>query len=94
MDAERLKKIACESIDKAAQDLNLLSQDIWNHPELCYQEKYSHDALCTFLEKYGFQVERHYTLDTAFKASMGEKEVRYLLLCSASRRIVKIGAPS
>ena len=80
MDAERLKKIACESIDKAAQDLNLLSQDIWNHPELCYEEKYSHDALCKFLEKYGFPVERHYMLDTAFKASMGEKEVRYLLL--------------
>ena len=91
MDAVRLKKIACEWIDKAAQDLNSLSQDIWNHPELCYQEKYSHDALCTFLEKYGFQVERHYTLDTAFKASMGEKEVRFDF-CGVSRIARNMGA--
>ena len=75
MEAERLKKIACKSIDEASKDLYSLSRDIWNHPELCYEEKYSHDALCTFLEKYGFPVERHYTLETAFKASVGEKKV-------------------
>ena len=76
MDAEGLKKIACETIDKVAQDLNSLSQDIWNHPELCFEEKYAHDALCSFLEKHGFSVERRYALDTAFRTSVGEKKVR------------------
>ena len=46
------------------------------NPELCFEEKYSHDALCLFLEKQGFPVERHYVLDTAFKSSVGENEVR------------------
>ncbi len=75
MDAAKLKKIACEAIDKAAEDLNSLSQDIWSHPELCFEEKYSHDALCNFLEKYGFPVERHYLLDTAFKSTIGDNQV-------------------
>ena len=54
MDSENLKKIACKAIDEAATDLNSLSDDIWSHPELCFEEKYSHDALCSFLEKQGF----------------------------------------
>ena len=76
---ETLKKVACEAIDKAADDLNALSQDIWNHPELCFEEKYSHDALCNFLEKYGFPVERHYVVDTAFRATAGETKVRFVV---------------
>ena len=76
MDPKHLKKIACEAIDKAAAELNSLSDDIWSHPELCFEEKYSHDALCSFLEKQRFPVERHYVLDTAFRSSVGENEVR------------------
>ena len=77
VNVEALKKIACEAIDKAADDLNTLSQDIWNHPELCFEEKYSHDALCNFLEKHGFPVERHYIVDTAFRATVGDTSVSY-----------------
>ena len=76
MDSKHLKKIACEAIDQVATDLNSLSDDIWSHPELSFQEKYSHDAICSFLEKQGLPVERHYVLDTAFKSSVGENEVR------------------
>ena len=72
---ETLKKVASEAIDKAADDLNTLSQDIWSHPELCFEEKYSHDALCNFLEKYGFSVERQYVVDTAFRTTLGETNV-------------------
>ena len=75
---ETLKKVACAAIDKAAEDLNALSQDIWNHPELCFEEKYSHDALCNFLEKYGFPVERHCVVDTAFRATAGETKVSFV----------------
>ena len=76
MNPKDLKNIACEAIDKAAAELNSLSDDIWSHPELCFEEKYSHDALCSFLEKQRFPVERHYVLDTAFRSSVGENEVR------------------
>ncbi len=73
--AEDLKMIACEAIDEAADDLNILSQDIWNHPELCFEEKMSHDIMCSFLEKYGFPVERHFVVHTAFRSTIGEQNV-------------------
>ncbi len=76
-----LKKIACEAIDKAADDLNSLSQDIWSHPELCFEEKYSHDALCNCLEKYGFPIQRHFVVETAFKSTIGESNVRQSFEC-------------
>ena len=42
---------------------------------ICYphfkglKEHKAHDFLCDFLEKHGFEVERHYLLDTAFRAT-------------------------
>ena len=33
------------------------------------EEQKAHDFLCDFLEKHGFEVERHYLLDTAFRAT-------------------------
>jgi metal-dependent amidase/aminoacylase/carboxypeptidase family protein len=43
-DASTLKKIACDAIDAAAGELHALSQDIWEHPELNFQEKHAHDV--------------------------------------------------
>ncbi|KAH9994553.1 aminoacylase 1-like protein 2 [Russula compacta] len=51
------------------QDLRLLSLDIHSHPELKFQEKYAHDVLTAFMEKHGWDVERHYHLDTAWVAT-------------------------
>ncbi len=82
MDQEKLKKVACEAIDKAAEDLHELSQNIWNNPELCFQEKYAHETISAFLEKYGFPVERNFVLETAFKASVGETKVSMVTLVS------------
>ena len=67
-----LHEISCAKIDAAADVLNAISRDIWEHPELKFEEKYCHNALCDFLEKYDFDVERHYVLNTAFKATFGE----------------------
>lgn len=53
---ERLKQVACDAIDKASEDLQDLSEDIWNHPELQFEERHAHKILTEFLEKYGFQV--------------------------------------
>ncbi|XP_076444595.1 xaa-Arg dipeptidase-like isoform X1 [Babylonia areolata] len=65
---DRLKQIACDAIDAKMTALKALSQDIWNHPELCYEEKHAHQVLTQFLEENGFSVERKFHLDTAFRA--------------------------
>jgi len=51
------------------QELRSLSIDIHSHPELKFQEKYAHDVLTAFMEKHGWNVEKHYHLDTAWAAS-------------------------
>jgi metal-dependent amidase/aminoacylase/carboxypeptidase family protein len=45
-DTETLKKVACDAIDKAAEELNEVSQEIWKHPELYWEEKYAHQVCC------------------------------------------------
>ena len=39
---ESLKKIACETVDKLAPELNEVSQEIWKNPELGFEEKHAH----------------------------------------------------
>jgi len=57
------------SVFKADADLlNNISQDIWKHPELKFEEKYAHEVLTKVLEDRGFSVTRHYNLPTAFRA--------------------------
>ena len=70
LSAAELKKVACAAIDTASDDLNQLSQDLWNNPELAFQEKYAHERLCTFLQNYDFPMERNYILDTAFRSKI------------------------
>ncbi|XP_071114151.1 peptidase M20 domain-containing protein 2-like [Haliotis cracherodii] len=66
------KVVACREIDAHSADLNTLSQEIWKHPELQYAETFAHDYLSAFLEKHGFEVERNYKLNTAFRAVFGQ----------------------
>ncbi|XP_077991722.1 xaa-Arg dipeptidase-like [Glandiceps talaboti] len=75
-DIPDLKAKACKAIDTASTELNGLSQDIWSHPELGFEEYHAHKVLTDFLEKHGFQVERQYKMDTAFRATfdMGDKD--------------------
>ncbi|XP_048769679.2 peptidase M20 domain-containing protein 2-like [Ostrea edulis] len=68
-----LKQVACSAIDKYADDLHTLSKEIWSHPELNFEEFYSHDYLTKFLEDSGFPVDRKYKIDTAFRAILGNK---------------------
>ena len=67
MDATELKKIACDAIDAAAGDLGDLSQEIWKHPELNFEEHRAHQTLTDFFEKRGFPVEREHVLKTGFR---------------------------
>ena len=62
-----MAEAAKAKIDASAEELNTLSQKIWSHPELYYNEHYAHQVLTDFLEKEGFNVEPNFVLDTAFR---------------------------
>ncbi|XP_062325168.1 xaa-Arg dipeptidase-like [Osmerus eperlanus] len=60
------------SIDKNQDKLFALSQDLWNCPELAYDEKQSHNRLVRFFtEDTSWSVESNYKLATAFLATWG-----------------------
>ena len=69
--AARLKTLSDAAIDAAAGQLAELSRDIWSHPELNYEEKHAHSVLTAFLEDHGLRPQRHYVVDTAFRAEFG-----------------------
>ena len=49
-----------------------VSHDIWDDPELCFEEHHAHDLLCDVLDEHGLAPTRHaYGLDTAFVAEAG-----------------------
>lgn len=62
-----MEEAAKAKIDASAEDLNAISQDIWTHPELNFNEHHAHEVLTDFLEKEGFKVERKFVLETAFR---------------------------
>ncbi|CAH3149965.1 unnamed protein product [Porites evermanni] len=77
-----LKDVALRTIEGFAPELYQLNQQIWRKPELCYQEKYAHEVLTTFFKDKGFEVTKHYTLETAFRASSGSCGKRVVgLIC-------------
>ena len=53
-----LKQKACDEINQNSKELRDLSLQIWNNPELYYEEKFAHQLLTDFLDKKGFQVGR------------------------------------
>ncbi|KAI8990718.1 hypothetical protein BD414DRAFT_413156 [Trametes punicea] len=64
-DAYEVIRTAIQALD---HELLALSQDIHEHPETRFEEHRAHDVLTAFMEKHGFQVTRHYLLDTAWVA--------------------------
>lgn len=81
----QLKEKAKSSIDQAQDKLHALSRDIWSFPELAYQESNAHDRLVDyFRQESGWEVEAHYKLDTAFRASWGPKS-------NQNGRLVRVG---
>ena len=77
-----LKEVASSSIDNSKDDLRQLSNEIWMHPELGYEEYKAHDLLTNFLEKKGFTVERSFTgIKTAFRATFGSGRPNVCVIC-------------
>lgn len=60
--------VACNCIDQLHQPLCELSQQIWQKPELKFEEHFAHDLLAGFLADKGFTVMRKFHLETAFRA--------------------------
>ena len=66
--------IAFSCIERCRQELRLLSEKIWENPELCYDEHKAHGYLTDYLQSKGFKVTRNYCgLSTAFKATAGKE---------------------
>lgn len=69
--AELKHRAGC-CIDAARAKLHSLSTDLWSCPELAYEETKSHDRLVAFFsQEDGWQVDAHFKLQTAFRATWG-----------------------
>jgi amidohydrolase len=66
-----VKDLIRPAVDRLAADLDELSRQIHDNPELCYQEVKAAAWLVEFLDKQGFKVERRLAgIDTAFRGTL------------------------
>ncbi|XP_040065534.2 peptidase M20 domain-containing protein 2-like [Ixodes scapularis] len=63
-----LEALVEKAVDSRRIELHALSDYLWRNPELALKEFKAHERLTEFLENQGFQVQRHWLLDTAFRA--------------------------
>lgn len=69
-------------VDRRAERLVDVSHQIFEHPELCFEEHFAHDLLCDELESEGLSVVRHaHGLDTAFIADAGSSGPMVAVIC-------------
>ena len=60
-------------IDENAEIFTQLSDDLWDHPELGFQEFYAVERITSILKEQGFRVTENLVgIPTAFKATFGE----------------------
>ena len=73
---------AHEAVDRHADRLLRVSHEIFDHPELCFEERFAHDLLCDELEAQGLAVTRHaHGLETAFVAEAGSTGPVVAVIC-------------
>ncbi|XP_073531798.1 xaa-Arg dipeptidase [Phyllobates terribilis] len=65
---QQCKQRASDVIEQESGHLHALSRDIWQRPELAYQEHTAHQRLSSFFSSRAWQVQPRYHLDTAFRA--------------------------
>src|SRR5437773_8538041 len=66
-----VKDLVPQAVDRLADDLEKLSRQIHDNPELAYQEVKAAAWLADFLDKQGFRVERGVAgVETAFRATI------------------------
>ncbi|KAF6832528.1 hypothetical protein CMUS01_06894 [Colletotrichum musicola] len=65
------------AIDDRNDGLKTINKEIWENPEIAYQEVHAHKVLTDYLEEQGFKVTRSaYNLSTAFRAEFSSGEGR------------------
>ena len=76
-------KTRAASVVDAHRDLLLgVSRDIFEHPELCFEEHHAHDVLVGALRGVGIETTEHaFGLDTAFVAEVGEQGPTVAIIC-------------
>ena len=80
--ARTAKNRAAEEIERLSDTLLDVSHQIWEHPELCFEERFAHDLLCDTLDASGVAATRHaYELETAFEAGAGSAGPIVAVLC-------------
>lgn len=75
------RKIVGGAVASRAEKLHSVGRFLWENPETRFEEHKAHDVLCDFLESEGFEVQRHYALQTAFRAEFGAGSPVVALLC-------------
>jgi amidohydrolase len=82
MDRTEAKERVVADVRARSDQLLDVSHSIWEHPELCYEERHAHEVLCGALESAGLEVERGaYGLDTAFRATAGSEGPTIVVCC-------------
>ena len=74
MSPDDAKTRAASVVDAHRELLLGVSHDIFDHPELCFEEHHAHDVLVAALRGVGIETTEHaFGLDTAFVAEVGEQ---------------------
>ena len=82
VDLAALKQRVIDDIDKLAEQLLDVSHDIFDHPELGFEEHHAHQRLTDELEQAGLPVVRSaYDLPTAFDARVGTEGPTVAVIC-------------
>ena len=84
MDMTQMKNEIVAIADAYKEEFEAVSSYIFENPELGCKEVKAQDALCSFLEKHGFDVKRGYgSLDTAFVAEYksGKPGMTFAFMC-------------
>jgi amidohydrolase len=81
-DVESLKQQVADEVDKRAGLLIEASHEIWEHPELNYQEHFAHELLTGILDDEGLSPQRAYLdVPTAFRSDIGTDGPTIAVLC-------------
>ncbi len=61
-----------KKLEENSAEFHELSNNLWDHPETGFNEKFAFEAYCEALQKHGFKVTKGYgDLDTAFSGEFG-----------------------
>ncbi len=88
---DRAKESARVAIEAASDTVIGLSHEIWEHPELAFEEVRAADACCQVLDKAGFDVATGVAgLDTSFVATIGSGSLT-IGICAEYDALPKMG---